>query len=652
MMETFSNQFEQKLDTQLKALEQRRESVNTMLASQSGIADIYHNVLVKAREISIFDPRKGEPSPKEFIRVASSAPLEARQAVAFKGPTEGMAKPILKNLPCLGLGREENLASALVCVLEDSERCFTSLSDAKLPVDDQVLVVLAALKNHPILNFEEFKTQEVIYQTANTDDPREMQEIQRRFEQVRGKKTQHIRKHILNSIPVEIKQQPDYRMILLQASLRRDTFGTLEAIRESLSSEEALKSNTANLLDGIAVEEKLNLLEIVANLGMGLATTYLDLFSIPPDPEWHPKLQKIFQRDVTAGHSLFGVYAFEGMQNYPFNLGRIESTLPRRITNSEATEYLKRGEAAASDGEPTKQRTFTSNEVGEAVTMLQEKDVRRFLEALKWGISHNWKACVQDRKKEIIFGDYDLKVRDILFLVAHSLFEEEEKFEEIFNMIEKNHPFLAEDTAKIYTFANRYYFFNVIGLNASFLFNRSKRLNGSIGTLIEEISDYQVHNLLHICMSIYIRVGDILFRDLSIAWPMLIGQCEGKMDAVFHEISQLFDSFDTLLTIIEPVMPNLPAWINTLIDALAQDVPDLPVTITESPKQAHLGVTTNATINRVRDLVNRYSLDALFYRAKMGNATPISVIQTLKVPRSKTDKLRTLLSSDPKKEQR
>jgi hypothetical protein len=153
-------------------------------------------------------------------------------------------------------------------------------------------------------------------------------------------------------------------------------------------------------------------------------------------------------------------------------------------------------------------------------------------------------------------------------------------------------------------------------------------------------------------MSIYIRVGDIVFRDLSIAWPMLIGQCEGKMDSVFHEMSQLFDSFDTLLTIIEPAMPNLQAWVNTLIDALAQDEPDLTVTIIETSKQAHLGITTRATISRVRESLNRYSLDALFFRAKAANGTPIGVIQTLKVARSKTDRLRTLLSNDPKKEKR
>jgi|GEM_PF-1443667 len=643
-MGTFTNEFEQRLDAQLKFIEQLRDSVTKAFAARSALGDSYSQVIAKAREINMFDPRKGEANPKGFISLASSAPVEVRQALAVKGPVDGVAKPIMKNLPNLGLGKEESLAAAITCVLEDSERSFANLSSAKLPVEDQLLVILAALKNHPVLNYEEFKTQEVIYQTANTDDPHEMQELQRRFEQVRGKKTQHIRKHVLHYITEEIKQQPNYRIVLLRASMKRDTFGTLETLRESASaSEKDLKSNTTNLLDGVSVEDKLDLVEFAANFGMGLASTYLDLFAIPPDPEWHPRLQKIFQRDVTAGQSLFGVYAFEGAQNYPFNLGRIEPTLPRRITNSEALDYLNRGDSSG-EGENTKQRTHSANEIAETVAMLQDKDVKRFLEALKWGISHNWKSYVQDRKRDIIFGDYTLKVRDIIFLVAYSLFEPEEKFEEIFTMVEKNHPLLSEEIENIYVLANRYYFFDVLGINPTFLFNRSKKANGSFGTLIEDVSEYQVHNLLHICMSIFIRAGDVIFRDMSIAWNMLIGQCEGKMDSVFHEISMLFDTFDTLLNIIGNGIPDLQAWIMTVIDAVSQDAPNLPVVIIETPKETHLRITTKAMIGRVRDLLNKYCLDALYFKAKLDGSSPISIIQTLKIPRSKTDKLRTLLS--------
>jgi len=651
-METFTNEFEQRLDAQMKMMQQLRDSVTKKLAAQSSMADAYSNVIAKAREMNMFDPRKGEANPKDFIRLASSAPLEVRQALGVKGPIDGVAKPIMKYMPSLGLGREDNLSSAISCVLEDSERSFANLASAKLPVEDQVLVILAALKNHPVLNFEEFKTQEVMYQTANTDDPREMQEIQRRFEQVRGKKTQHVRKHVIHYIPAEIKQQPNYRLALLMASMKRDPFGTLETLKEAASTEKDLKASNTNLLDGILIEDKLNLVELAANLGMGLASSYLDLFSIPPDPEWHPKLQEIFQRDVTAGHSLFGVYAFEGVQHYPFDMGRIEPLLPRRVTNAEALDYLKRGDAATPDGENAKQRIHSAHEVAETVSMLQEKDVRRFLEALKWGISHNWKSLVQDRKREIIFGDYDLKVRDILFLIAHGVFEEEQKFEEIYNLIEKNHPYFSEDPAKIYALANRCYFFDVIGLNVGFLFNRTKRPSGSFGTLIEELSEYQVHNLLHICMSIYIRVGNTIFRDMSIAWNMLIGQCEGKIDLVFHELSQLFDVFDTLLTILAPGMTNLQAWTDTLIDALSKEAPNLPLEIVETPKQAQLRITTRAIISRFRDLMRCYCLDALYFRAKLSGLTPINIIQTLKIPRSKTDKLRTLLSNDPNKENR
>ena len=648
-MGTFANQFEQKLETQLKAAEKLRDSFAEKLSSKSSLTDTYNNVIAKLREINMQDPRKGEANPKEYIKLASSASLDARQAIAFKGPSEGVAKTILKYLPSLGLDRENSLASALLCVLEDCERSFSSLPDAKLPLEDQLLVILAALKHQPVLNFEEYKTQEVMYQTANTDDEREMQEIQRRYDQVRGRKTQFVRKHLLNYLPEEIKAQPNYRKVLLQVSLQRDAFGTLETLRES-ASQEALKSTSTNLLDGLAVEEKLDLLKVVTKLGMGLASNYLDLFTIPNDVEWHPTLQEILRKDATAGNSLFGVYAFEGVHHYPFDLGRLELILPRRITNSEAADFLKRSEAASE--EPKKARTHSASAIAEAVTTLQEKEVGRFLESFKWGIARNWKAYVNERKREIVFGDSKLKVRDIIFLVAYSLFDSEEKIESIFEMVQKNHPQHSEDVARIYLLANRYYFFDLLGINVSFLFNRAKKSNGSFGTLIEDLGEYQIHSLLHACMSIHIKIGDTVFKDMSIAWPMLIGQCEGKIDTVFNELIQLFDTFDLLLTIVESAIPDLSAWTYTLIDALSQDAPDLPTKSTEDTKQTNFRITTRTMIARSRDLLYHYCLDALYLTAKSEGITPVNVIQALKIPRSKTDKLRILLSNDPNKAKR
>jgi hypothetical protein len=646
-MLTFNNPFEQKLAAQTKEAEQLRKSFSEKLAAQKSLTDVYTPALARLRELNVSDARKGEVSPKEFIRLAGSAPLEARQAIAFKAPSDGVAKAIMKYMLHLKLGREDNLYSALLCIIEDCEQSFAFLPEARLPEEDQMSVVLAALKNYPTLNYEDFKTQEVMYQTANTEDARGMQEIQRRFEQARGKKMQHVRKHVLNYIPEEIRALPGHRKILLQASLQKDTFGTLEALREAASSE-ALKSTSKNLLDGITAGERLELLEMAAELGMGLASNYLDLFAIPNEPECIPRLQKILQRDLTAGHSLFGVYALEGVQNYPFELERIEPVLPRRITNSEGLEYLKRADADAGK----KARTYSGSEVADVVKTLQEKDIRRFMESLKWGIGSGWKTWVQDRKREVIFGDYDLKVRNIIFLVAYSLFEEEEKFENIFNLIQKNHPLLNDDLPKTYLLANRYYFLDMLGLNAGFLFNRSRRASGSFGTLIEEVTDYQARTFMHLGMSIFLRVGDALFRDMPIAWTMLIGQCDGKIDTVFHELVLLFDVFDTLLTIVDPVIPNLSAWVPALLHALSQDAPELPSESAKAPEQTQLRITTRTTIARTRENISRYCLDALYLRVKKTNASPIAIVQTLKMPRSKTDKLMTLLQNDPNKDSR
>lgn len=646
-MVTLGKQLEQRLEDRVRTAEKLRDSFAARLASPGSLLDTYTNLLAKLREINIFDPRKGEANPKDLLRLAGSAPMEARQAIAFKGPRDGVAKSLLKYLPAMGLSMEENLLAALLCILEDFEQGFPNLSYAKLATEDYCLVLFAALKAHPVFSFEEFKTQEVIYQTANTDDKREMMEIQRRFEQVRGKKSQHVRKHAINRIPDEIAQKTDYCMVLLKAAMERDTFGTLEALKESIDSQE-LKSTTKNLLQDIPVEGRLELIEIAAGLGVGMASTYLDLFQIPQEPEWHSRLQVILRKDITAGHSLFGAYALEGVQHYPFNLGRIEIMLPRRITNAEAIEYLKRGES-----ETDKPRQFSNNEIGDTATMLQERDVRRFLENLKADVGRHWKVCVQEQKKNIVFGDMDLKVRDTLFLLAHSLFQEEEKFEKIFSMVEKSHPTLTGNANKIYLLANRRYFLDLMGLNVDFLFSRTHRPSGSLGTLIEEVSDYQARNLLHSGMSIFLRVGDAVFRDVPIAWNMLIGQCEGKIDTAFHEVGQLFDSIDTLLTIVDPITYDLKTWVDTaLLDALSQDAPDLPIAFADTKKQTQLRITTRAMVSRTRETVGRFCIDGLYARAKRAGVTPINIIQTLKMPRSKTDKLQLQLFNDPKKDKR
>jgi hypothetical protein len=645
-MDPIYDQLEHRLEAQLKQAENLKKTFSDRMASDQHMMHAYHMTIARLRDLNMRDTRKGESNTKAFIGTIGSVQRDARQALAFKAPGDGMAKTVMRYLPHFGLGREESLSAALLCIQEDCEQSFGFLDEAKLPAEDQELAVLAAIKHYPILNFEDFKTQEILYQTANVQDPREMAEIKRRFEQVRGKKMQHVRKHILNYIPHEVREHPDFRKVLLEASLERDTYGSLEMMRES-ASQENLKANSANILDGLSVEDRLELLEIVAGFGLGLASSYLDLFAIPNEPEWVPRLREILKRDVTAGQSLFGAFAFEGIHHYPFELERIEITLPRRITNADAVEYLRQNEP---DGE--KPRTYTSFELGEVVTVLQDKDVRRFLENLKYGIAHGWKSCVQDIKREVVFGDYDLKVRDVLFLVACSLFEDEEKFKNAFSVIQKSHPHINDDLPKVYLYANRYYLLELLGLNMGFLFNRYRKPNGSFASLIEDVGDYQIRTFMHFGISLFIRVGDALFRDVTFAWNMLIGQCEGKIDAVFHEVGGLFDTFDTLLAIMGPAIGDLQAYLPTLIGALLQDAPSLPPEDPAGAPRQQLKVATRATIARIRECLNRYSLDALYVRVKKSGATPISIVQTLKMPRSKTDKLMNLLQNDPLKGKR
>jgi len=652
-MEHIYDQLEHRLEAQLVAAENFKKAVIDKMAADKHITDAYTMALARMRDLNMRD-RKGESIGKDFAKLASSGSLEVRQAIAFKGPSDGMAKSIMRFLLSFGLNKDESLWAALLCVKEDCEQSFGFVGEAKLPAEDQEMVVLAAIMNYPVFGYEDYKTQEVLCQTASSEDPRVIGEIKRRFEQVRGKKTQHVRKHVLNYIPQEVRAHPDYRKILLEASLDRDTFGSLEMMRES-ASQENLKTNSANLLDGLTPEDKLELLDVVAAYGLGLASNYLDLFDIPDEPEYGLRLREIFKKDVTAGHSLFGVYAFEGAHHYPFDIERMEIALPRRIGNADAVAYLK-----ANEGESDKPRTYTSFEIGETVTMLQEKDVRRFLESLKYNVSHGWKTWVQDQKREVVFGDYDLKVRNIVFLVVYSLFEDEEKFVNIVSAIQKSHPHINDDPLKLYLFANRYYFLDLLGLNMAFMFNRFRKPSGSFTSLIEEVSDYHIRTFIHLAMSIFLRVGSSIFKDINFAWNMLIGQCEGKIDSVFHEVSGMFDTIDTLLTIAAPALNDMTAYMPILIDALSQDLPTMPpeaeagkaAEAAEPPKQAQLKVATRATIARVRECVSRYCLDALYMRVKKTNATAIGIVQTLKMPKNKTDKLMNLLQNDPMKAQR
>ena len=639
--------FEQKLGASLQNAKEIRESFSKKLTSQGKLSHSYGQLLSRLRELS-----RGEYSRKDFVRTVGSLAMESRQAMAFRGPSDGIGKIIMKNLPHLGLSREDNLYSALLCVLEDAEQSFPNLPDAKLPSDDQLLVALCAMQTNPILDYEEYKTLEVVYQNANPDDPNEAREAQRRFEQARGRRSQHTKKHLLKHIPEDIKNRTEFYKVILRVAFKRDPFGALDVLREDTS---------GNSLNELSNEDKLELLDVIAGCGMGLASINLDIFNITNknSHEIEFQLQDIFKKDVTSGSNLIGVYAFEGMHNYPFNIERIEPVLPRRVSSAAALDFLKRSEIE-SNNEPIlnqtekKVRTYTNNEIAETVTLLQEREITRFLEFLKWEIARKWKSRVGEKKRDILFADFSLKVRNILFLITYGLFEEEQIFENIYFFVQKSHPAFVEDTQKNLLLANRYYFLDILGLNPGLLFNRIPRRNDVFGTLIQEVSDFQIRKLLHLGMSIYIKTNDAILRNMPIAWNMLLGQCDGRIDQVFQEVGLLFDAIDTLLVILEPTMPDLVGWSGGLLDALRENAPELPEGYYIAPPKDVFRITTRTIISNALDALNDYSVKALYQRAKDEGVTPLNIIQVLRIDRLKSDKLRTLFhaSSATQKQRR
>jgi hypothetical protein len=624
---------EKKLASLLQQAKDMRDSFGKKLSAEPSLSHGYGPLLSRLRELG-----RGDFNAKDFSKAVGSPPMAIRQAIAFRGPSDGIGKIVMKLMPQLGLSKEDALLAALLCALEDAEQSFACLPDSKLPMEDQFMVSLCALQSHPVLDYEEYKTTEVMFQAANPDDPNESKEAQRKFEQVRGRRAQHSKKHLLKLIPQEIKKRASLYSAVLHVALKRDAFGSLDILREDAAGDS---------LSALSDEEKIGLLNAVANFGLGLASNNLDIFRIASEKgqKLDFQLQDIFRKDVVAGSNLLGVYAFEGIENYPFGLKRIEPVLPRKISSAEAQECLKRGELDLGSGPDKKPRGPSANDVADMLAQLQEREVHKFLEFIKWEIARNWKAKVGERKRDILFADAGLKVRNILFLIAYGLFDEEQVFENIFQFAQKSHPHWAEDAPKLLLMSNRYYFMDILGLNPGLLYNRVPRRNDTFGTLIQEVSDFQVHKLLHIGMSIYIKVSDTIFRNMSIAWNMLLGQCDGKIDQVFHEVGQLFDAIDTLLTIMQPTVSDLCGWSNRLLDALSEDSMEFPEESDSSPPTHPLRITTRAIISNTMDALNDYCVMALHLRAKSENVTPLNIIQVIKIDRFKSDKLRTLLQA-------
>jgi len=612
----------------LDGAERARAAMGARLAVDPALAATYGELLVRARELSIFDPRRGEPKPKEYLRVVRSAGPEARLALALRGPREGGARAVMKYLPFLELSTDDRLFAGLSCALEAPDKALEGLAEAQLATDEQrILVVLAALRQQPVLDYEEYRTLETHYQGL---DPkaRDAFEVQRRFEQARARRSQHARGHLLALVPPALKAPPEACAAILDACFTRDPFGTLDHLRQA---------GAADPFAGLDPYQRLGLLDGIAGAGLGLASTHLDLFAIPPDPAWTGRLQQILRRDLTAGSSLFGAYALEGAQHYPFGLGRIELVLPRRIANAAAIVQLQKGDAE------DKPRTPTSTEVADMAAHLQDQEVGRFLAGLKSDIAQHWRSCVGDRKREILFGDPGLKLRNVLFLLAQGLFEPEAAFETIFRSVQQSHPMFASNAARIHLLANRFYFLEVLGLNPGLLFSRNVRAGGGARTLIEDAGDYPVRCLLQAGMSVHLRLGDALFRLMPIAWNILLGQCDGRIDVAIQEIANLVDGFDTLLTIACPLLDDPPDWASHLVAAIIEDAPEVSWDCSWEAFPVTLRLTTLKALERFREAVNRYCLQALRRRAQVAGASPLNVIQGLRLPRSKTDKLRSLL---------
>jgi hypothetical protein len=615
----------------LERADRARLAMAERLAHDPALAGSYAELLARSRELSMFDPRRGEPKPKDFLKAVRGAAPEARLALALLGPREGASRGVINYLHSLELSPDDRLLAALGCAQEAADKTLAFLTEAQLATDEErLLVVLAALRQQPVLDYEEYRTLETHYQGLDPGHARDAFEVQRRFEQARGRRAQHARNHLLGLVPPGLKADPEAHAAILGASFARDPFGSLEHLREA----------GGDPFDGLPWESRLELLEGIAEAGLGLASTYLELFAVPAEPAWPGRLQQILRRDLIAGSSLFGAYALEGAHHYPFGLGRIEVVLPRRIPSAEAAAHLKQGE-----DEPA--RTPTAMEIADMAAHLQDQEVSRFLNVLKSDIAQHWRACVQDRKREIVFGDPGLKIRNVLFLLAQALFEPEDSFEAIFRNVQQSHPMFASNTPRILLLANRFYFMNVLGLNPGLLFSRTTR-GGGARTLIEDASDYPVRSLLQAGMSIHLRVGDALFRLAPIAWNILQGQCEGRIDQAVQEIATLVEGFDTLLSIASPVVEDLSDWTSHLVRAMAEDAAEVPWDSTWDPFPVALRLTTLKALERYRETVNRYCLQALHRSARAAGVSPVKVIQGLRMPRSKTDKLRALLDQERK----
>ncbi|BDU72727.1 hypothetical protein [Mesoterricola silvestris] len=572
-------------------------------------------------------------NPKAAGRIIAAAGDEGRWFLALLGPEEGLAKVITEFLPQFGLDPERRFLAALACAGVEPAKTLERLDQAALgSLDAKLAVVLVALAKHPALDFEEQKKIEILYHSGGDEGA---QDLQRRFEQARSRSQAHVRHHLLKLVPEAVRQDPGaYHQVLLSL-LRTDPYGTLECMRDP---------ELAPPFRDIPQATRLDLLDTVASFGLGFASNYLDLFAIEDTPESRGRLQAAFAQDLTAGSSIYGAYALEGVQNYPFGLGKIEPVFPRRISNPEALAYLRKDDAVS-----VMPRTYSAVEVGNAVNLLQEREVLRFLEMLKADIFLSWKSQYSENKRAVVFGDLDLKIRNILFLLAHATFRDNAYFDDLLAFIAATHPSTAGNEAQLHLLANRHFFLEVLGINPGLLFNSPQRGAAALRAPIEEVKNFRILYLLHLAMSIHLHVGDTLFRNVPIAWNILQKQGDGLLDTAMQEVLGFFDTLDTLLVLGKPVVPDLRAWLPVITDALTQALPELPLEPGEPGRMPSLRLLTRDAVARHRELLNAYCLQVLREGAARAGVGVTNAIQNLRLPRTKTDKLFALLEEDRKR---
>jgi len=614
----------------LRGLEAAQTGARQVLEADAGLQDTYGKLLTTMR---LSDSRRSGTNPKTIPKALASAPEAVRQAAALLGPRDGVARGVIENLTHFRLDPGARFLAALACVQVEPGPTLMHLAQAGLDATEHLLAVAEeALPRLPALDFEEQKKAEIVYAAAGSQDERQVLESRRAFNEARGVRSAHIQEHALRHLPEALLADREACFRVLRAALGRDPFGSLEALRAM---------GEVRPLRALDLRQRLELLDLAAAPGLGLASNYLDLFELPEDPGLRERLQAVFVTDLTAGSSIYGVYALEGAQNYPFGLRRIEPALPRRVSNAEALAWLRKDEVPSIL--PT---SYSATEIGNAVDFLQEREVQRFLELLKADIYLEWKACFSEAKLQVVFGDLELKIRNILFLVAKALFRENAAFEQLLAAIATTFP--AAPPAQVSQLASHHFFLEALGLNPAMLFGLQRGARAQKAP-IEEVDLFRLRFLLHVGMALHLHVGEILFQSVPIAWNLLQHQGEGGLDAVVQEVAGFFDIFDLLLVLAGPLVRDPGLWTLQVVEALAQGAAQVPL---DRPG-VNLGVTlrlmTRDAIGRHRDTLNGYCLQMLRRRAAAAGLSPTTVIQSLRLPRSRTDKLFTFLEEDRKR---